>query len=55
LRAIRALPRPARGTPPASSARMRHRDPSWTVPLHVTMWSLLSLGVIAVLVVVMLH
>jgi hypothetical protein len=29
-------------------------DATWTIPLHVLMWTTLSLGLIAVLVVVLL-
>jgi hypothetical protein len=30
-------------------------DPSWTLPLHILMWTVLSLGAIAVLVVTLMH
>jgi hypothetical protein len=30
-------------------------DPSWALPLHILMWSLLSAGAIAVLVVTLMH
>lgn len=28
---------------------------SWTIPLHITIWTALTVGLIAVLVVFMLH
>lgn len=30
-------------------------DESWTIPLHIVMWTTLTVGLIAVLVIVLLH
>jgi hypothetical protein len=30
-------------------------DPAWTIPLHVLLWTVLSLGLIAVIVVFLMH
>jgi hypothetical protein len=35
---------------------VRHEpDPSWTVPLHVMMWTVLALGAIGLVVITLMH
>lgn len=43
------------GTPSALAEAMANRIEPWTIPLHVVMWTVLSVGLIMVMVVVMMN
>jgi hypothetical protein len=42
------------GTHPARRDRMRS-DESWTIPLHVIMWTVIAIGLIMAMAVLMMH
>jgi hypothetical protein len=41
--------------PSAVDARMANQIEPWTIPLHVVMWTVLSVGFIMVMVVVLMN
>jgi hypothetical protein len=41
--------------PPVMTTRTQRPSEAWTVPLHVTVWTAITVGFIMVLVVLMLH
>jgi len=39
----------------AASSRMPNANESWTIPLHVIMWTTMIVGVIMAMAVIMMH